>query len=143
MRFLIIDLVPALLSWRGEEDDPDVAEGAVETLEQLHTQFRLAGITDGDRPGSVIRSALRQAGIGDFFDTVGTSADFGPSVSPQVIQRIATTVGAASTSIVVVTARHRLADALGRRAIATVLLGPAGFAGLPDQLRMGAGPLNP
>lgn len=143
MRFLIIDLVPALLRWEDTDDDPDVAEGAEETLEQLHARFRLAGITDGNRPGSEIRNALQRSGIGDFFESVGTSADFGPSVSPQVIQRLATTVGAASTSVLVVTARPTLADALGRRAIATVLLGPAGFAGLPDQLRMGAGPLNP
>ena len=143
MRLLIIDLVPALLSWEHPDAEPRLADGAVTTLEQLYARFRLAGVADSERPGSELRRSLEAAGVGGFFESVGTSADFGPAVSPQVIHRIASTVGAAAFSILVVTARSRLAESLGRRAIAVVQLGPQGFAGLPDQLRMGAGPLNP
>jgi hypothetical protein len=145
VRLLILDLAPALLSWEGREetDEPEVADGALQALEHLYARYRLAAIADGDRPGSELRWSLERAGLGGFFESVGTSADFGPAVSPQVIRRIASTVGAIATSVLVVTARSAIAETLGRNGIATMVLGPEGIAGLPEQLRMGAGPLNP
>lgn len=140
MRLIIIDLVPAVLEWK--DGDTEISPGAAATLEQLYPRFRIAGVTDADRPGSEIRRQLEEAGLAGYFETVSTSADFGPTVSPQVVIRIGTTVGAGSGALFV-TARSRIAEALGKRAVATLLLGPEGIAGLPEQLRMDAGPLNP
>ena len=52
--YVLIDLVPALLKWEGRDSlaVPDAADGALELVDDLYDDFRLAAVTDGDRPAS-------------------------------------------------------------------------------------------
>jgi FMN phosphatase YigB (HAD superfamily) len=135
LQLIVIDLVPALLSWEGSEGGPSVPDGAEAVLDELYIRCRLAGITDADRPATSIRDLLEDLGLGDFFDSVGTSADFGPVLSVRVIRRIVRSLGAHPDEVAVVTARPELAERLSRNRFAVVLVeGPDGILGLPEAI---------
>ena len=124
MRFVIIDLIPALLHWEGR-DSYDLATArpfARELIASLFPDFRLAAITDGDHPASDVREALERLDMAAFFESVGTSSVFGPKVTPRVVRRISRAIGGAGHTIIV-TARPALVDGLRRAGIPTVLAG--------------------
>ena len=111
MRFVIIDLIPALLQWEGR-DSFDLATSrpsARELVATLFPDFRLAGITDGDHPASVVHEALERLDLAAFFESTGTSSVFGPKVTPRVVRRVARAIGGAGHAIVV-TSRPLLAE---------------------------------
>lgn len=144
MRFVMIDLVPALLRWEGRDpfDPPEAREGALGLVDDLYADFGLAAVTDGDRPASAVRDAMEQLDLAAYFESIGTSAVFGPVVTPRVIRRITAAIGGAGQSIVV-TGRPSLADALHRSGIPAVPTGDdlASVAG--EVRRMAYGRVSP
>ena len=122
MRLVVVDLIPALLSWEGGRDatDPLVPLGAVETVEHLFSHYRLAAIADAGWSGHDLRRLLEDEGLGGLFESVGTSADFGPAVSPRVVRRLASTVGVIADRVVIVTARRDVARRMSANGIAVV-----------------------
>lgn len=121
-RLVVVDLIPALLSWEGRDDsmEPDVATGAEPALEHLFAHYRLAAIADAGVSGAGLRATLEREGLVGFFETVGTSADFGPAVSPRVLRRLASTVGVTSHHLVLVTAREHLVSPMAAARIPVV-----------------------
>ncbi|MCJ7726383.1 MAG: hypothetical protein MUP76_08375 [Acidimicrobiia bacterium] len=124
MHYVLIDLVPALLTWEGRDSvaQPEAREGALQMVDDLYNDFRLAAVADGDRPASAVREALERLDMAVFFDSIGTSSVFGPTVTPRVVRRITSAIGGAGHSIVV-TARTGLADALHHAGIPVVSAG--------------------
>ena len=122
MRLVVIDLIPALLSWEGRDlsTEPSVVPGAEDTLEHLFSHYRLAAIADAGWSGADLRTILEDEGLGGLFESVGTSADFGPAVSPRVVRRLASTVGVPADLLVFVTAREPVAEAVSAAGIAVV-----------------------
>ena len=134
---MLLDLVPLLLSWEGRPpgESPGVPASAGEMLEAVFPDFRIAGLGDGDHTGLDLRRALEDAELDGFFDFVGTSAEFGPVVSPRVVRRLARALGFSPEQVVVVTARAELADALQANGLAVVHVeGEEGVAAIPQTL---------
>ncbi|HSG79470.1 MAG TPA: hypothetical protein VLD62_07825 [Acidimicrobiia bacterium] len=141
MRLVVIDLIPALLSWEGR-DASDVAADADTTLQDLYDAgYRLEGVADSERSGSDLRDVLAAHGLAEWFERVASSAEFGPLVTPRVIRRIATSAGVSISDVAVVTAREPLAKRLQKDRIAVVLTGgPEEFWAVPEALAdLGAG----
>lgn len=137
MHLLFLDLVPLLLSWEGSGpgEVPAVPPGAAEMLEAVFADFRIAGIGDGTHTGLGLRRALEDTDLDAFFDFIGTSAEFGPAVSPRVVRRLARLLGFELDQVVVVTARPDLAEALRLARVAVVsVAGPEGVAAVPEAL---------
>ncbi|MFH1330971.1 MAG: HAD family hydrolase [Actinomycetota bacterium] len=134
---MFLDLVPLLLSWEGcsPHEAPAVPSGAAEMLEQVFANFRIAGIGDGAHTGLGLRRALEDTELDAFFDFIGTSAEFGPTVSPRVVRRLARLLGFDADQVVVITGRPDLAEALRRARLAVVHVeGPEGVAVIPEAL---------
>ena len=145
MRLVIIDLAPALLSWEGRDSSgaPEAATGALAMVEDLFTHHRLAAVADGDWTGLQVREALERLDLAPYFESVGTSAGFGPVVTPRVVRRIAAALRSTGNAIVV-TGRPGLAGNLGRIGIPAVLVDHEGLATVPDRIhRLTGGRLSP
>jgi len=143
---IVVDLVPALLTWEGRDaSDVRAASEAIDALEDLYSGFRLAAIADGDRPAAQLRRAMDELALTEFFDSVATSAGFGPTVTPRVIRRLAAALGTAAGDVIVVTARPALAEALRAARLGAVLTGgPDDFPDVPDAVaELLEGPLSP
>ena len=144
MQLILIDLVPALLRWEGRDASgpPEARDGAVDMVDELFSDFRLAGIADADHPAAELREALERHDLGLYFDNVGTSSVLGPNVTPRVVRRIAAALGEPGGTILV-TARPGLAAVLQRSGIAVVRAdGP--LAEVPDAVRrMASGRVSP
>lgn len=137
MHLILLDLVPLLLSWEGRSplEAPEVPPGAAEMLEEVFTDFRIAGIADGAYTGLGLRRALEDTDLDAFFDFIGTSAEFGPTISPRVVRRLSRLLGFDADQVVLITARPDLADALRRARLAVVHVeGPEGVAVIPEAL---------
>ncbi len=137
MHLVFLDLVPLLLSWEGRSplEPPDIPPGAAEMLEAVFADFRIAGIGDGAYTGLGLRHALEDTELDPFFDFIGTSAEFGPTISPRVVRRLARLLGFDADQVVVVTARPGVAEALRRARLAVVHVeGPEGVAVIPEAL---------
>jgi phosphoglycolate phosphatase-like HAD superfamily hydrolase len=134
VRLVIIDLIPALLSWEGRDvsEEPMLAPGAEEALEHLFSHYRLAAIADAGWSGVELRAVLEDEGLDGLFESVGTSADFGPAVSPRVVRRLASTVGVPADLLVFVTGRDEVADAVAASGIAVVHTTQDGFEHVPE-----------
>ena len=145
MQLVIIDLVPALLSWEGRDSSgsPEAAADALGAIGDLFTHFRLTAVTDGDWTGAQVREALERLDLAPYFESVGTSAGFGPTVTPRVIRRIAAALRSTGNAIVV-TGRPGLATGLGRIGIPAVLVDHYGLATVPDKVyKLAGGMFNP
>jgi len=137
VQLVLLDLVPLLLSWEksASGEGPTVPASAGEMLEAVFPDFRIAGLGDGDHTGLDLRRALEDAELDGFFDFVGTSAEFGPVVSPRVVRRLARVLGFPAEQVVVVTARTELADALQAAGLAVIHVeGDEGVAAIPQAL---------
>lgn len=137
MHLVLLDLIPLLLSWEGSDpgEAPTVPAAAGEMLEQVFPDFRIAGICDGDHTGLDLRRALEDAELDGYFDFVGTSAEFGPEVSPRVVRRLARVLGFPVEQVAVVTARAGLAEALQQAGLAVVHVeGAEGVGAIPQAL---------
>jgi len=137
VHLVLLDLVPLLLSWEqgGPTEPPAVPQKAAEMLQTVFSDFNIAGIGDGDHTGLGLRRALEDAELDGWFDFIGTSAEFGPRVSPRVVRRLARVLGFDPDQVVVVTARRDLAEGLRRARLAVVHVeGPEGVAAVPQAL---------
>jgi FMN phosphatase YigB (HAD superfamily) len=137
MQLVILDLVPLLLSWEKSApgEGPAVPASAGEMLEAVFPDFRIAGLGDGNHTGLDLRRALEDAELDGFFDFVGTSAEFGPVVSPRVVRRLARVLGFPAEQVVLVTARAELAGVLQAAGLAVVQVeGEEGVAAIPQAL---------
>ena len=147
MRLVLIDLIPALLSWEGRDRSelPAVAPDAATALAELFSRFRIAGIVDAaaNRPGPELREALGD--LIDYFDMVGTTAEFGPVLTPRVLRRILRTMGGPDERACLVTGREHLVGEFTRARIATVHTGFADFAAVPNAVEsmLGGGRVTP
>ena len=137
MHLVLLDLIPLLLSWdeSAPGEAPAVPAAAAEMLEQVFPDFRIAGISDGDLTGLDLRRALEDAELDGFFDFIGTSAEFGPVLSPRVVRRLARMLGFPVEQVVLITARAELADDLQQAGLAVVHVeGAEGVAAIPQAL---------
>ena len=133
MQFVVIDTIPALLS--GDRNDPTVPDGALEVLEHVAMRYRLGAIADAGNTISGLRRSLEAHHLDRYFESIGTSAGFGPEVSPRVLRRMVTTARIPIDQVVVVTGRRHLAEQLRRNRFSVILTeGPSGFAGIPTAL---------
>jgi len=137
VQLVLLDLIPLLLSWEKSApgEGPTVPASSAEMLGAVFPDFRIAGLGDGDHTGLDLRRALEDAELDGFFDFVGTSAEFGPVVSPRVVRRLARVLGFPAEQVVVVTARTELADALQAAGLAVIQVeGDEGVAAIPQAL---------
>ncbi|MCB2224335.1 MAG: hypothetical protein KQH83_09210 [Actinobacteria bacterium] len=144
MQLVVIDLVPALLTWegRGSFEPPEARPGALEAVYDLFGDFEIAGVADADHPASEVREGLERLDLAPYFDSVGTSAAFGPVVTPRVVRRVVRAMGADGRAIAV-TARRALATELFHAGFPTVETG-ADPGTLPLAVRqMATGRVNP
>lgn len=137
MHLVLLDLIPLLLSWdpSAPGEPPVVPTTAADMLAQIFADFRIAGISDGSLTGLDLRRALEDAELDGFFDFVGTSAEFGPEVSPRVVRRLARVLGFPLDQMVVITARAGLADTLQQSGLAVIHVeGEEGVSAVPEAL---------
>lgn len=143
MRFVVIDVIPALLSWEGRDrsGEPSVAPEAEEAMAHLHAHHRLVAITDAGISRLELADALDQAGVGSFFDSITTTAGLGPALTPRVIRRL---IHSHDDAPIVVTARPGLAAALSRSRFGVVLTTQQEFGAVPDAVAsLAAGRVSP
>ena len=133
MRLVVIDLIPALLSWEGRDrsSDLEVAPDGPEAIAHLQTHYRLIGLADAGVSSQVIAHALDKAQIAEFFDSIGTSVGFGPTINPRVVRRI-TRMRRSTEPVVFVTARQSLARMISRSRVAVVVTDRTEFGAVPD-----------
>ncbi|HSM01731.1 MAG TPA: hypothetical protein VK960_04710 [Acidimicrobiia bacterium] len=149
MRLVVIDLIPALLSWEGRDRSgpPAVAPDAASALEKLFARFRIAGVVDAASatPGHELRDHLAGGEVLDYFDMVGTTAEFGPELSPRVMRRLLRALGGPDERTLLVTGRRHLADGFARSRIPVVYTDFADFASIPETVEsiLGAGRVTP
>lgn len=145
MHLVLIDLIPALLSWEGRDrsGDPDVAPGAVHALGHLYDRFQMIGIADAGITTATLRTHLEREGLFVYFDAVTTTAAHGPDVGTRTVRRLA---GAAAPGErpIVVTGRTAVAEAMRRGRIAVVVTRHEDFEGVPDAVfEIADGRVNP
>lgn len=130
MRFVVIDVFPALLSWEGRErsGDPVAAPDAVEAIAHLHAHYRLIAITDAGVSRLELAHVLDAEGLGQFFDSITTTAGLGPQVTPRVIRRL---IHGDPDGPIIVTGREALARRLSRSRIGVVLTSQEDFGAVP------------
>lgn len=123
MHLVVIDLIPALLSWEGRNrtSEPSVAVEAAAALEHLASHFALSGIVDAGNPAAELRQILDREHIGVYFESIGTTAEFGPELSARVIRRIAAALRLTSRDLILVTARLPAARAARAARVRTVV----------------------
>ena len=132
MRLVVVDLIPALLSQEGRDSSLFVvAPDGPDAVAHLYSHYRLLGLADAGVSSGVLKRALEDAGIARFFDSVGTSAGFGPTINPRVVRRI-TRASRNKEPVVFVTGREPLARAMGRSRVGVVLTNREEFGAVPE-----------
>ncbi|HUG75560.1 MAG TPA: hypothetical protein VMM81_07825 [Acidimicrobiia bacterium] len=129
MHLVVIDLIPALLSWEGRDrsGEPSVAPGAADALEHLASHWAVTGVADAHRGSARLRAHLEREALDGYFESVGSSAEFGPLVSARVVRRLAAALKIRTRELVVVTARGAVAEDLRINRIRCVLTSHAEF----------------
>lgn len=133
MHLVLVDLVPALLSWEGRDlsEEPDVAPEAAHALGHLFDAFEMIGIADARTTSAFLRRHLEAADLATYFDIVVTSAEHGPVLTARAIRRIIRTAAPKEKGIIV-TARPGLAADLRRSRIAVALTTHQDFESVID-----------
>lgn len=110
MHLVVLDLIPALLSWEGRDlsEEPDVAPEAAHALGHLFDAFEMIGAADARITSAFLRRHLEAADLAGYFDIVVTSAEHGPVLTARAIRRIIRTAAPKEKGIVI-TARPGLA----------------------------------
>lgn len=98
-----------------------MADGAAGALEHLASHFGLAAVADAGHTASGLRAHLERENLALYFESVASSAEFGPTVSPRVVRRLARAIRLGPRDFVVVTARPSIAAELRASRIRTVL----------------------
>jgi hypothetical protein len=122
VHLVVVDLVPALLSWEGRDlsGEPDVAPEAAHALGHLFDAFEMIGVADARTTSAFLRRHLEAADLAGYFDVVVTSAEHGPVLTARALRRIIRTAAPKEKGIVV-TARPGLAAELRRARTAVAL----------------------
>jgi hypothetical protein len=130
---VVIDLIPALLSWEGRDRSgpPELAPDAVEAVTHLYSHYRLVGITDAGVAATTLITPLDDARLAELFESLGTAAGYGPQVNPRVVRRI-TRHARGGHDVVVVTGREPLARTMSRSRMGVVLTTWTDFGGVPE-----------
>ena len=133
MHLVVIDLIPALLSWEGRDvsEEPVVAPEAAHALGHLYDAFEVIGVADAANTSSSLRRHLEAAELAGFFDAVVTSAEHGPMLGARAIRKIIRTAAPKEKGILV-TARPGLAEELRRSRMAVVVTTHAEFESVID-----------
>ncbi len=111
MDLVVIDITSGFLV---SEDPVEARAGTGEMLETLARRYRLGAFVDSPDSGLTWRTRLDEAGIGTFFESVGTSADFGGPLSSRVLHEFAGATGTEAQHTVVITLRRQVAEDLER-----------------------------
>ena len=135
MNLVLIDLIPALLSWEGRDvsGEPDVAPEAAHALGHLYDAFEMVGVADAGHTSSFLRRHLENAELGGYFDSVVTSSEHGPTLTARTVRRIVHATDPREKGIVV-TARPGLAAGLRRARFAVVLTTHEAFESVIDEV---------
>lgn len=122
MHLVVVDLIPALLSWEGRDrsEEPDAAPGAAHALGHLFDAFQMIGVADAAITSAQLRRHLEHDDLARYFDVVVTSAEHGPVLSARAIRRIVRTAAPRERGVTV-TARPGLAAELRRARMPVVL----------------------
>lgn len=145
MHLVVVDLIPALLSWEGRDrsGEPDAAPEAAHALGHLFDHFQMIGVADAGQTAAGLRAHLEREGLGQFFDAVITTSAHGPQVSARTVRRI-TQAAAKGERPIVVTARRGVAEDLSRGRIAVVVTTHAEFEGVTEAVfAIADGRVNP
>jgi hypothetical protein len=136
MHLVVIDLVPALLSWEGRElaADPSIAGDAAGALEHMASHFALTGIADAGHTRERLHALLEREDLAGYFETIGSSAEFGPRVSPRVLRRFAAALKTTPRDLVFVTARPGLGGDIAAARIRTVVTSHAEFGTVDEEV---------
>lgn len=134
MRLVVIDLIPALLSWEGRDrsSDPALPEDAAHILEHVYSRFRIVGIADAEESSSTLRAHLEREDLAPLFEAISTTAEFGPAVSPRVVRRVVAALGGPDNRTALVTARESLVAPFRGERIPVILTTQHEFAMVPD-----------
>jgi hypothetical protein len=129
MHLVVIDLIPALLSWEGRDrsGEPLVATDAAGALEHLASHWAVTGVADAHHGSSHLRALLEREALDGYFESVGSAAEFGPLVSARVVRRLAAALKVRTRELVVVTARPSVAADMRINRIRCVLTSHAEF----------------
>jgi len=146
VHLVVIDLIPALLSWEGRDfsREPAVAPGSEHAMHHIVERGRVVGVADAGIPTAALRRALDDAHLGIFFERITTSAGFGPVLSARVLRRMAAAVRISPERVVVVTARKHLVKPLNGSRFPVVMTSSDEFERVPDALEaLMAGRISP
>lgn len=143
MRFVVIDVVPALLSWEGRDraDPPSIAPDAATAIPHLHAHQRLVAVADAGISRLELALAIDAEGLASYFDSITTTAGLGPTLTPRVVRRM---IHSHDGGPIVVTARPGLARSLSRSRMSVVLTRQEEFGAVPDAVaQLVAGRVSP
>jgi hypothetical protein len=131
VRFVVIDVIPALLSWEGRDrsDGPIVAPEADLAIPHLHAHHRLVALADAGISRLDLALALDTEGLARFFDSIATTAGLGPTLTPRIVRRM---IHSHDGGPIVVTGRPGLARSLSRSRFGVVLTTQEEFGAVPD-----------
>jgi hypothetical protein len=131
VRFVVIDVIPALLSWEGRDrsDEPRVAPDAEAAIQHLHAHQRLVAVADAGISRLELAQALNSESLARYFDSITTSAGLGPTLTPRIVRRM---IHSHDSGPIVVTARSDLARSLSRSRMSVVLTDQKEFGSVPD-----------
>jgi hypothetical protein len=132
---VLIDLIPALLSWEGRDvsSEPDVASGAAHALGHLYDGYQVLGVADAGHPRSSLRRWLEDEQLAVYFDGLINSAPYGPRLTGRAIRRIVDSGRKGDRGILVTARGHLAAEALAQR-IPVVETRHSEFEGVPDAI---------
>ena len=143
MRFVVIDVIPALLSWEGRDrsEGPVAAPDAATAIPHLHAHHRLVAVADAGISRLELALALDTEGLAHFFDSITTTAGLGPTLTPRVLRRM---IHSHDGGPIVVTGRPGLARSISRSRMSVVLTNQEEFGAVPEAVAsLAAGRVSP
>ena len=108
-----------------------MAPDGLDACAHLASHYRVVGMTDADVSTAMVRRSLEDHRVAEYFETVGSSAGFGPQVNSRIVRRV-TSHHRHSQQVVFVTAREQLVKQFTRSRMGVVLTAPDEFGGVPE-----------
>ncbi len=103
----------------------------MEAVTHLYSHYRLMGVADAGITASALFNPLDDAHLAELFESLGTTAGYGPQVNARVVRRI-TAHARVPQSVVLVTGREHLARTISRSRLGVVFTAWANFGGVPE-----------